>query len=289
MSHEFRADPPITFAEAASLYRGERRFLAQWVEYFRNTTLAELTQEVIDRAITDRLGNVAPSTQVRQGVTPISAVLQHAAARGLCEPRQIRRPKQPKSDRLRWLWPTEASRLIDACSDHLKPIVVLCLMTTCHPSEAIFLDWNQVDLVRRRVEFPQGRKRNARTVSLHPINVAALARLPQQRGAVFRCPDGRSYRRERGAAAVKTAFAAACRRASIKDFTIRDVRVTSAVWQLARNRDFDALMRRGGWRGDPRMAARYKRISTAELDALRAALREQGWDSAPPIAGSVRR
>jgi integrase len=168
--------------------------------------------------------------------------------------------------------PPDAFRLIEACSAHFRPILCLSLMTTCHPSEAIFLDWRQVDLTTRRVQFPRGRARNGRSVSLHPAIVAVLARLPYREGAVFRRPDGRPYRRERGAAAVKTAFTAACRRAKVKDFTIRDVRVTSAVWQLARNPDFDAHMRRGGWRGDLRMAARYKRISTADLDALRAAL-----------------
>jgi hypothetical protein len=66
MSHELQAIPPIIFAEAASLFRGERRFLAQWVDYFRNTTLAEVTQEAIERAIVDRLGNAAASTQIRR-------------------------------------------------------------------------------------------------------------------------------------------------------------------------------------------------------------------------------
>ena len=218
MSHELRANPPITFAEAAAPYRGERRFLAPWVEYFGDTPLDEITQEVIDRAIADRFPNAAPSTRVRQGVNPIAGVLHDAAARGLCEYRQIRRPKQPKLERLRWLWPAEASCLIGACSDHLKPIVLLCLTTTCHPIEAIFLDWHQVDLIRRRVKFPRGPKRNARTVSLHPAIVATLARLSHCEGAVFRCPDGRPYRTERGAAAVKTAFAAACRRAKNQRF-----------------------------------------------------------------------
>lgn len=289
MSHERHASLSVTFAEAAALYPGERRFLAQWVDYFRDTPLAEITQEAIDRAISERLRNVARSTQVRQGVTPISGVLHNAAARGLCEYRQIRRPKQPKPDRLRWLWPTEATRLVGSCSDHLRPILLLLLMTTCHPSEAIFLDWCQVDLTRHRIQFPPARKRNGRSIRLHPAVVAALARLPHREGAVFRRPDGRAYPAERGAAAVKTAFAAACRRAKINDFTIGDTRVTSAVWYLARNRDFDALMRRGGWRGDPRMTARYKRISPADLDALRTALRERGWDSGPLIAGPVRR
>jgi integrase len=263
--------------------------LAQWVNYFGDTPLAEITQEVIDRAIADIYPNAAPSTRVRQGVTPISGVLHDAAARGLCEYRQIKRPKQPKSDRLRWLWPAEALRLVGACSDHLRPILLLLFMTTCHPSEAIFLDWRQVDLPRRRAKFPRGPKRNARTVPLHPAIVAALERLPHREGAVFRCPDGRAYRTERGAAAVKTAFTTACRHAKIKDFTIRDVRVTSAVWRLACTRDLDGLMRRGGWRGDPRTADRYKRISTADLDALRASLRDHGWDSARPAPGPVPR
>lgn len=264
----------VTFAQAASVYRGERRFLRRLVAHLGDTLVTEITQDVIDRTIDALYPNAARSTQVRQAVTPISAVLHNAAARGLCEYRQIKRPRQPKPDRLRWISPSEAACLVEACSDHFRPILLLMLTTTCHPSEAIFLNWCQVDLARRAIHFPAGKIFDDRVVPLHPALMEALERLPHRKGAVFRRPDGQPYSSGRGAAAVKTAFTAACRRAKITDFTIRDARVTSAVWELARNRDIDALMVRGGWRGDPRTAARYKRISVADLDALRTALDE---------------
>jgi hypothetical protein len=71
------------------------------------------------------------------------------------------------------------------------------------------------------------------------------------------------------------------------DFTYRDIRTTYCMWRLALDRDADLLSDLGG--RDARMIEKYKHASTAELDALRTALRDLGWDSPPLIGAPVRR
>ena len=108
-----------SFLEAAVGYmeaRGERRYLKRLIDHFGNLPLAKIDQATIDRAAKVLYPTAAASTLNRQVYTPISAVLKHGAARGLCEYRQIERPTQPKG-RVRWITPAEADRLIAASAD----------------------------------------------------------------------------------------------------------------------------------------------------------------------------
>src|SRR5207302_1368002 len=123
--------------------------------------------------------------------------------------------------------------------------------------EALYLDWRQVDLSRRQVQFLATKNGDARGVPLHPRVLAALASMPHRDGAVFRRPDGLSYvRKVNGGGPIKTAFRGACRRAGITDFSPHDCRHTWATWHYAANRDLVGLMELGGWRSE-KMVLRY--------------------------------
>src|SRR5262249_56404348 len=80
-----------------------------------------------------------------------------------------------------------------------------------------------------------------------------LPNLPHREGEVFRRPDGLPYERPKrsddtsAGSRIKKAFAGACRRAGIKDFSAHGCRHTWATWHYAANRDISALMRLGGW------------------------------------------
>src|SRR6516165_12080708 len=60
------------------------------------------------------------------------------------------------------------------------------------------------------------------------------------------------------------AFAAACRRAGIKNFTPHCCRHTWATWHYAKNRDLLALQRLGGWKSLA-MVTRYAHVNVGEL------------------------
>jgi integrase len=93
----------------------------------------------------------------------------------------------------------------------------------------------------------------------------------QPAAEVFRRPDGKPYERLRDDAddtsagnRIRKAFAAACRRAGIKDFTPHCCRHTWATWHYASNRDLLALQRLGGWKSLA-MVSRYAHVNVGEL------------------------
>jgi integrase len=267
-----------TFAEAALNYLengGNKRFLDRVIRHFGTTPLAKIDQDAIDRGARGVYPNVSGATRDRQFYTPASAVIKHAAKRGWCSQIIMERPEKPPG-RARWITPEEAERLIAACNEALRVLVIFLLYTGARIGEALWLDWRDVDLVRGHVTFPvnpqEGRRtknNEARGVPLHPRVRAALANLPHRDSEVFRRLDGRPYERLRendtsAGDRIKKGFAGACKRAGIKNFTPHDCRHTWATWHYAKNRDLLALQRLGGWK-TLAMVTRYAHVNVGEL------------------------
>lgn len=198
-----------TFAESALSYLeagGAKRFLEPVIKHFGVTPLAKIDQDAIDRGARKVYPAASDATRVRQFYTPVSAVLAHAARRKWCPPIMLERPAVSLPP-FRWLNPDEAERLIEAASDHLKPLVVFLFLTGARTGEALWLDWRNVDLARAHVMFTKTKNGEARGVPLHPRVVAELANLPHRRG---RCSGGRTgslMRRSKGATTHRRAAA----------------------------------------------------------------------------------
>ena len=96
--------------------------------------------------------------------------MRHAARRGWCATLILDRPAPPPG-RIRWLAPEEANRLIAACSDHFRPLVFL-FWTGARIGEALWLDWREVDLIRRHVIFID--TKNGEIVASRPCTLVSL-------------------------------------------------------------------------------------------------------------------
>jgi integrase len=262
-----------TFAHAALSYLeevGVRRFILPLVNHFGTTPLRQIGQEAIDNAASKLYPKASNATRNRQVYTPISAILQHAARKGWCPRPVLSRPKTTKVV-VRWLKAEEAERLIAACADHLRPLVVFLLYTGARAGEALWLDFDNVDLDRRHVSFPKTKNGEPRGVPLHARVVMELRKLPHRTGAVFRAPNGQPYARPKpsddndtsAGSRIKTAFRAACRRANIVNFSPHGCRHSWASWHYQKNHDLGALKSLGGWKSLA-MVMRYAHTNVEE-------------------------
>lgn len=268
---------------------GDGHHLAPILKHFGGKTLVSaIGQAEIDECARKLCPRVAAATANRQVYTPISAVLHHAARKKWCPKPVIARPKGHDKERVRWITYEEAERLIEAAAPHIQPLVIFLLSTGARMSEALYLEWSDVDLSRAHVSFRPTEERgiktdDARGVPLPPRAVAALANLPWDReGFVFRRPAGKikttgrvwlpyESRDGEGGGQVKTAWAGMLKRAKVSDFTPHDCRHTWATWHYMANRDINALMTLGGWKG-PAMVFRYTHINTSHLAPSQARL-----------------
>jgi integrase len=263
----FGREATATFLGAAVSYLeagGEKLYLKPIIARIGSRPLANIDQIVIEQTARALYPLASPGTLNRQAFTPIAAVLNHAAKRGLCAKRIIERPEQPKG-RVRWITFKEAEELLAACSKHLRSLVMFLLGTGARMSEALYLDWREVDLTRAHVTFLDTKNNESRGVPLHSRLVNELRTLRHKQGRVFRTPAGLPYaEKSSGGGQIKTAFKGACRRAGIADFSPHDCRHTWATWHYAANRDLIALMKLGGWKSE-RMVLRYAHINVAQL------------------------
>ena len=111
------------------------------------------------------------------------------------------------------------------------------MLTGCRVSEAINLEWKDVDLQARWLVFRNTKNGTDRGVPIHRQLVDVLTRLPSsaiRQGPVFLTDRGNPYKnrdREEGGQC-KTAWRLACQRAGIEDLRQHDLRHTFATWGL---------------------------------------------------------
>lgn len=168
--------------------------------------------------------------------------------------------REPKT-RLRWLEPEEEHRLLAACQEPLRSLVLVGLHTGLRiQAEALTLRWSSVDLKRGSLTVESGYAKNGkmRSVPLNSIVRAALEQL--QRTAigdlVFARVDGLPFR------SVKTTFKTACRKADLSGVTPHTLRHTFCSRLVMSGADLRTVQELGGWQTIS-MVERYSHLSAS--------------------------
>nr|WP_282571989.1 site-specific integrase [Roseomonas acroporae] len=253
--------------------------------------LKDIKQEQVDEAIEAICPGASPQRQVRAVITPLTAILNHAAYRDWCDPPRFKRPPGAAGEkRTRWLTPDEYRRLLTSASPHLQPMIVFMACTGARMGEVLTLQWRDVDLdhgraVLRDVKAQHGVRRN-RLCDLPPAAVEALRGIEGRQGEVFRTEDGKAYSGKGGLGSrAKSAWATACRRAGfegewvvtrwedgtvrnrwwqVEDVTPHVLRHTWATWHYAVHRDLLKLKLDGDW-SSVTLCERYAKLAPAAM------------------------
>lgn len=318
----FGARATVSFAHAVESYLKANPprpttviLVRRLLEHFTTTPLRLIDQSALDRAyeiiLTKKAGN---ATRLRGVMTPLSAILEHAAKRGWCDRPAFERPRQPES-RITYFRPDQARALVTAAAPHLRPMIVFLICTGARMSEALELDWSDVDLRGGRVAFRKTKTGRERHYDLPPAAIAALATLPHRDGRVFQPPVRRGHRitgayhdtDRTGGGQIKTAWASACRRADlpgtwrewipagstktkrqfIPKFHPHDCRHTWATWHYAIHRDILKLRIDGGWRSVSQVEIYAHMLPDTYKAEAAAFLGLQGMQSDQPGASPI--
>lgn len=264
----------VSFRRAALSYldfepRSQRTkdYVAQLVDHFGDTRLGKITQSEADKAVGAIVGHTAaPATKTRVVYTPLTAILSHSAKRDWCVSPHFDKPK-PSPGKTRWLTPAEAETLISGASPHLKPLLIFYLCTGARVTEALDLDWADVDLAAGKVVFRGTKNDRDRPALLPRAAWEALANYPLREGKVFRTDDGDPYTdRERWEGGqIRTSFRTALRRAQIvTPTTPHDLRHTWATYFYCLSKDLLLLKDEGGWK-TLTMVERYAHLMPSDL------------------------
>lgn len=271
----------VTFSHAVVAYlEAEKRsettkfHLSRLLGHFKETRLVDIAQPQLDEAYRHILTEgieASPATKIRGVLTPLRAVLEFSAIRRWCDRPAFERPKVQKQKSV-FLLPEDVINIIDNAAEHLKPLIVFLVGTGVRSSEALELDWQNVDW-KGRVAVVWQKQGTERRVNLSSVVMAALESIPRRDGKVFRpvyrgrVGEGYSDNGRTSGGQFKNGWSSACRRAGIPgrervwvpkgqkterchfipDYTPHDLRHTWATWHYCLHHDLLRLKVEGGW------------------------------------------
>lgn len=163
--------------------------------------------------------------------------------------------------RTRYLTQVEAERLLLACNEDFRVVVLVALHSGFRSSELKSLTWSSVDMANRSITVQSCYAKNSdtRSVPMSDEVFTALERLQTERDRkpedlVFVNRYGKPWKDWR------TAFQNALSRANLKNFRFHDLRHCYGSWLGMNSTNPKSMMELMGHR-DPKMTLRYTHLS----------------------------
>jgi integrase len=267
------ADKYDVWSQRQKGYYKKRYFIKDLLNIFGDYSLKSFTTLIVENFQNERLqrGN-KPAT-----VNRIVGVLKHCLHKGLewdmlgenVYKKVVRvKPLKMNNKRLRYLSVGETQVLLNSCSEHLRPIVIMALNAGMRRGEILNLKWDNVDLKHGFILLDITKNDERREIPINGTLRNTLEALPRRidGGYVFYDPKtGERYQN------VKKSFATALRRAGIRDFHFHDLRHTFASHLVMAGIDITTVSKLLGHKGLA-MTLRYSHLSpqhfTKAVDVL---------------------
>jgi integrase len=232
----------LTFAQAAMLYRKadkSPRYLAPVEDYLKDMLVKDINAGTIRQMAIELFPNCSGASRNRLAIVPAQAIINHAAELQLCPPIRIKRFDEETKEKipatLEWV-----RAFMAAASPNLGAFALFMFLTGCRPSEAIAVQWDDVDLKAKTALIRETKGGTERTPHLPDPLIVALANVPKVRGrGVFVYQNYGDFQR---------AWDAAIKRSGIKRLTPHCCRHGFATELLRRGVDVLTVAHLGGWK-----------------------------------------
>lgn len=183
--------------------------------------------------------DAGPATHNRQVITPVQAIINHSAKRGLCSPVRFGRlkvnKKPPRVATEEWL-----AAFMRNANPNMAALVQFMAMTGARISEAVALDWRQVSLSEETATLLKTKGGDARVATLPGPLLDTLEALPHRKGKVFGYKSRQS---------IQTAWKSAETRAGIEHIPPHDAgRRMFATMMIRSGVDAVTVAKAGGWK-----------------------------------------
>lgn len=239
---------------------------AHFTRVWGNPPIHTLTVEILDHYRALRLSEkVGPATINRE-----MATLKHALSKAvewkllrkaLREELTAIRKYQEPDGRLRYLsGESEAERLLQACENWLRPIVLTALHTGMRKGELLGLTWDCIDMTHGFIRLKQTKNGKARALPFNETLWSLFSSLRTRQGVPWVFHDSAGHRWDD----VRHGFDRACEIAGLTDFHFHDLRHTFASWLIMRGVPLATV---GNLLGhtSPTMTLRYAHLSPKHL------------------------
>ena len=241
----------LTFAQAALAYRAagkSDRFLPPIEDYFKDTLVKDITPGSIRQMAIALFSHCSGASRNRMGILPAQAIINHAAELELCQRIRVKRFKEETKIKepatLEWV---EVFR--SHASPQLGAFALFMFLTGARPSEALTVQWSDVDLKAGSVIIRQSKVSSERKAHLPEMLVAAMANIPKMKDRpvfLYRCYDD-----------VHGVWKSVIKRAGIQRLTPHCCRHGFATELLRNGVDVFTVAWLGGWKGPAQVIKTY--------------------------------
>lgn len=236
----------------------DEQLIKHLMDHFGGKYLFEIKPQMIEEYKAVRQEKVAPAT-VNKELACLKTMFNKAILWGKVAENPVRQVKLLKEDnrRLRYLEQGEIVKLIDACSEHLKPIVITAVFTGMRKGEIFNLQWADIDFTRGFIYLTDTKNNEKREVLMNDIVSKALGEIERTPGnpCVFSSHTGKAYTE------VRKSFSTALKNSGIKDFRFHDLRHTYASQLVMMGVDIKTVQELMGHKSIE-MTLRYSHLSS---------------------------
>jgi integrase len=156
--------------------------------------------------------------------------------------------------RIRYLNIEEVDRLIHACNDTIRPIVIVALHTGMRKQEILDLRWESLDIEQKIIYVCGTKSGYDRQIPMSEPVMFAIKGMPKRSEYIFTRPNGEQIND------IRTAYANALKKANIEDFRFHDLRHTFASHLVMNGTDLLTVKELLGHR-TIEMTLRYSHLS----------------------------
>lgn len=222
------------------------RFIGRLEDYWKNTRIKDITAGAIKQSAIDIYPGLSGATWNRQVLTPTLAIINHCAELELCPPLRIKKRfeferKIKKPVTLEWL---------DAFCAHadkqLAALATFMFATGCRISEALRLDWADIDFQQRTILIQKTKTKRQRLPHMPPRLLVALAKLDRDRR-----PFGIAF------TTAREAWERVAKAAGIELLTFHSCRHGFATKLLHDGIDVVTVAKLGGWESAQQVLETY--------------------------------
>lgn len=239
------------------------KFHLRWLDkHLANLSLNEINRDILEDVALQKEAEDVTLTTVNRVMEVVRAILTkaHKEWEWIDKVPSIRM-RQVEKNRIRWLTPDEANRLLNELPSHLRDMAAFSLATGLRAGNVTGLKWSNLDLNKRHAWIHPDEAKTKRAIPV-PLNDDAIAILVSRQGIheefVFTYNDKQIQK------CSTRAWSNALERAGIDNFRWHDLRHTWASWHVQNGTSLQELQQLGGWSSFD-MVLRYAHLSGDHL------------------------
>lgn len=240
----------LTFPKAVAIYLASGkpdRFVSKLEDHWKDTKVKDMTAGAIRQSAIDIYPKATNATRNRQVIVPTQAIINHCAEMQLCDHLRMKRFKVDAEIKkpVTQVWIDDFRR--KASRPDIAALALFMFATGARISEALAVQWEDVDLKARTVLIRQTKLGNERVAHLPTVVFLAIANLPRK-AKPFNFAGKTSAQRS---------WEATIKRAGIEPLTFHSCRHGFATGLLRAGIDVVTVAKLGGWKSPAHVFSTY--------------------------------